>query len=138
MLLLIFQRCWGVISINFVTGLPWFEGFDTILVVVDCLTKQKYLVPYCSDINEKYLAHLLTQHISCLHRDPLNVFPDRDPQFASEFWNLVTNRLRIDRRLSTAFHTEIDEQTERLNGVIEYTLHAFVNYLQEDRVSGYQ
>ena len=40
--------------------------------------------------------------------------------------------LRIDARLSTAYHLETDDQTERINGVMEHYLRAFVNYMQDD------
>ena len=40
--------------------------------------------------------------------------------------------LKIDARLSTTYHLEIDDQTERLNVIMEHYLRAFVNYMQDD------
>lgn len=33
------DQVWEDVSMDFIEGLPKFEGYDTILVVVDCLTK---------------------------------------------------------------------------------------------------
>ena len=40
--------------------------------------------------------------------------------------------LKIDAKLFTAYHSEMDGQTERVNAVMEYYLWAFVNYMQND------
>ena len=53
----------------------------------------------------------------------------------SAFWDELTKQLKIQANLSTAFHPESDGQTERTNAVIEQTLRAYVNYLQDDWTS---
>ena len=50
----------------------------------------------------------------------------------SSFWKHLIKCLQIQRLLSTAYHPETDGQTERLNGVLERYLHAYVSYLQDD------
>ena len=42
--------------------------------------------------------------------------------------------MKIDMRLSTAFHPETDGQTERVNAIMEQHLRAYVSYLQDDWV----
>ena len=40
--------------------------------------------------------------------------------------------LKIDVKLSTMYHPEMNGQTKRVNAVIEHYLWAFVNYIQND------
>jgi hypothetical protein len=42
---------------DFVMGLPWSNGCNTIWVVVDCLTKERQLVPCQMDVDVKGLAN---------------------------------------------------------------------------------
>ena len=42
--------------------------------------------------------------------------------------------LKIDVKLFTAYHSEINEQIERVNAVIKHYLWAFINYMQNDWV----
>lgn len=123
---------WQDISMDFVTGLPWSNGNDAIWVVVDRMTKMRHLVPCRTTIDAPSLAELFLEHIWKYHGLPATITSDRGPQFASEFWKTICQRLKIERRLSTAFHPETDGQTERVNGIMEQYLRAFINYQQDD------
>ena len=114
---------------DFVTGLPWSQGCDSIWVVCDRLTKQRHLVPCRSDVDAKDLADLFIRWVFRLHGLPGTITSDRGPQFASHFWSQLCSRLGIARRLSTAFHPQTDGQTERFNAVMEQYLRSYVNYL---------
>jgi transposase InsO family protein len=83
-------------------------------------------------VDAESLADLYIQHVFRLHGLPCTIVSDRGPQFAADFWRRLCNRLGIDRRLSTAFHPQTDDQTERINTVMEQYLRAYVNYLQDD------
>ena len=52
----------------------------------------------------------------------------------SKFWSLPCYFLGIKRRLSTAFHPQIDGQTKRQNSTMEAYLRTFVNWEQNDWV----
>src|SRR3979411_583979 len=61
------------------------------------------------------------------------VGPDRTmASTASRFWKHLCFCLKIEPRLSTAFHPQTDGQTERMNAVMEQHLRAYVNYLQDN------
>jgi len=104
---------------DFVTGLPWSNGNDAIWVVVDPLTKMHHLVPCRTTFDTPSLADLFLDNIRIHHGLPLTIISDRGPQFTAEFCGTICCRLKIDRRLSTAFHPETDGQTEQVNGIME-------------------
>ena len=126
------DRPWQSISMDFVTGLPWSDGYDAIWVVVDRLTKARHLIPCRTNIDAKDLADLFLQHVFRLHGLPDEIISDRGPQFAASFWHRLCKRLGIEPRLSTAFHPQTDGQTERFNAVMEQYLRVYVTHLQDD------
>src|SRR5215467_15681420 len=52
------ERLWNSISMDFIEKLPPSSGFDSILVVVDCLSKQAIFIPTHDTITSTQLAHL--------------------------------------------------------------------------------
>ena len=71
--LLIPERPWSSISMDFIEWLPVSEGFDTILVVVDQLTKMAHFIPTRSDIDAPQLAKIFLQNIFTKHRTPADI-----------------------------------------------------------------
>jgi len=126
------DRPWKHISDDFVTGLPWSKGYDAICVVVDRLTKQRHLIPCTTTIMAEELGTLFCERVFHYHGLPETIVSDRGPQFASRFWKHLCSCLKIDARLSTAFHPQTDGQTEHVNAVVEQHLRAYVAYLQDD------
>ncbi len=57
---------------------------------------------------------------------------DRDTQFIFDVWKHMCKMLKIDVKLSTTYHSEIDNQIERINAVMKHYLRVFVNYMQND------
>src|SRR5438105_15631486 len=72
---------------------------------------------------DKY-AELYIQHILRLHRVPSRIVSDRGPQFTSYFWKSLHNSLGTTLDFSTAYHPQIDGQTERVNHVLEDLMRA--------------
>lgn len=125
-------RPWEDISMDFITGLPWSDGFDSVWIVVDRLSKMRHFIPCQNTCTAQDLADLFTRQVLRLHGLPKTIISDRGPQFISAFWTKLCSRLKIDRRLSTAFHPQTDGQTERLNAVLEQYLRCYVDYTQDD------
>jgi hypothetical protein len=50
----------------------------------------------------------------------------RDPKFTSHFWKGLLNGFGTNLNFSTTYHPELDEQTERVNQVIEDMLRMYV------------
>jgi len=57
---------------------------------------------------------------------------DRGPQFAAELTKKLNRMLGIKTKLSTAFHSQTDGQTERMNQEIEQYLRFFIKHRQKD------
>ena len=123
---------WKSIAMEFITDLPISDGYDTILVVIDRLTKMSYFIPCRKDLNPRQFARLFLKEIIRLHGIPRDIITDRGILFTAEFWKHTTKKLGIKRRLSTALHPQTDGQTERTNGILEQYLRAYINYHQDN------
>ena len=63
---------------------------------------------------------------------PRRILSDRRPQFVSRFIEELMKALGTKRMLSTAYHSQTNGQTERINQEIETFLRHYVNYQQDD------
>jgi len=126
------EKPWKSISMDFITDLPKSEGYDTILLVIDRLTKMSHFIPCYKDINARQFAKTFIKEIFRLHRLPKDIITDRGTIFTSDLWKETTKLRGIERRLSTAFHPQTDGQTERTNATLEQYLRAYSNYQQDN------
>jgi hypothetical protein len=117
---------WTNISMNFLTGLLWSQGYDTIWVVVDRLTKIQHFVPCQTTTSAPNLADIFLQHIWQLHRLSDTIISDHGTQFTKSFWQQLCTSLGIQSQLSTAFLPETDGLTERVNAVLKQYFWAYV------------
>ena len=120
---------------DFITGLPEDSGYNAILMIVDCLTKMRHLVPCRDTCTARDLAILYLNHVFRYYGLPQSIVSDRGPQFTSEFWKALAELLNIQVCLSTAYHPQTDGQSERMNAVIEQYLRAYVSYQQDNWVT---
>lgn len=71
----------------------------------------------------KEMAQLVLQHIFRIHGLPLDVVSDRGPQFTSAFWREFCSLIGATVSLSSGFHPQSNGQVERVNQILETTLH---------------
>jgi len=117
---------------DFIMDLPKSEGYDTILVVINRLTKMSHVIPCSKDLDARQFTNLFMKEIVRLHGLPHDIITDRGTLFTSDLWKETTGKLGIERRLSTAFHPRTDGQTERTNAILEQYLQAYINDQQDD------
>ena len=117
---------------DFITGLPWSNGFNALLVVVCRLTKMRHFISCWDTCTAEQLAELYACHIFRLHGLPKTIISDRGSQFLAKFWRALCKALKIEALLSTPYHPRTDGQSERVNAILEQYLQAYVNYLQDD------
>jgi len=66
-----------------------------------------------------------------LHGLPESIILDKGVQFAVGIMGKLNNLLGIQTKLSTAYHSQTDRQTERINQKLEQYLRVFIDHRQE-------
>ena len=127
---------WQGITMDFVTDLPESTAckYDSILVVVNRLTKMALYIPCRKDLDSPELARLFFERVICHYGVPEHIITDRGPTFTSLFWKHICTHMTIDHQLSTSFHPQMNGQIERQNQTMEQYPCAYVNYEQNNWV----
>nr|GFB07846.1 reverse transcriptase domain-containing protein [Tanacetum cinerariifolium] len=95
---------WDNIIMDFVTKLPKSsQGYDTIWVIVDQLTKSAIFTPIRETDPMDKLARIYLKEVVTRHGIPVLIISDRDPRFASNFWRSLQNTLDILRACAIDF-----------------------------------
>jgi hypothetical protein len=104
---------------EFYYGLPrTAKGNDSIWIIVDRVTKSAHFLSVDARYMAMQYAKLYFDRIITLHGVPLNII--------SHFWTQLQKCLGTSLLKSSAYHPQIDSQTERVNQVLEDMLRACV------------
>ncbi|XP_058068512.1 uncharacterized protein LOC131217591 [Magnolia sinica] len=115
-----------------ITNLPKTrKRHDSIWVIVDRLTQLAHFLPIKTSNSVDDLTKLYIKEIVRLHGVSLEIVLDRDTQFMSIFCTRIQETMGVKLKFSTAFHLQIDGQTERVNQILEDMLRACVLDFQE-------
>ncbi|KAH9457475.1 hypothetical protein Pst134EA_033061 [Puccinia striiformis f. sp. tritici] len=125
-------RPWSMIGMDMITKLPLSGGFDSILVVIDLLSKMTHFIACKEASSSMVLAGLFRKNVFRLHGLPDKIVSDRGSTFVSSIWKCLMVLLNIRSALSTAYHPQTDGQTERMNQVLEDYLRHFCSYYQDN------
>ena len=110
---------------DFVSGFPLTQRkYYSVWVIIDRLTKFAHFLPVWLDYSMDRLAELYMNEIVQLHGIPVSIVSDRNPWFMSRFWKELQSALGPN--FSTAFHPQIDRQSERMIQVLEDMLRGCV------------
>ncbi len=123
---------WEVISIDTIRELLESKGHNAILIVVDRLSKHIHAVPMVTMIDSVGVVCLFLEHVWRHHGLPEAVISDRGSAFMSNFSRELAALLNIQLTPSTAYHPQMDGQTEQVNQEIEAYLWVFVSHRQDD------
>ena len=132
------KQSWQVITINFVTRLSLSiqtsvnMTCDNIMTVIDKFIKYVELISTRTDISAEALAHILIDWVIKNHEMPKAIIFDKDKLFIFNFWEALTRRLKIKRKMSISFHSQTNDQFERTNQTVEQYLRAYVLKEQTD------
>lgn len=119
---------------DFVEDLPNFEGFNSIWVAVDKLTKYSHIAPLKHPYTIHDISNLFLKHIFKLHSLPLSIVSDRDKTFTSQFWQELFHLQGVQMAISTAYHLETDGHTEVINKTLENYLRCFLRDRPRDGI----
>ncbi len=130
------NRSWTNIIMNFVTELSKIkDDFNAILMIMNRLTKMHHYVSCIieeKNITVEETAWLLINHMWKLHELSSIITSNRDSQFVSLVWKTICKILKIKIKLSTAFHSETNDQSEIANQKMKRYLRSYCNYQQDD------
>nr|GEU34949.1 copia protein [Tanacetum cinerariifolium] len=112
---------------DFITKLPkTTNGYDTIWVIVDRLTKSAYFLPMRENDPMEKLMKLYMKEVVTRHGLPISIISDRDGRFTSLFWKALHKALGTRLDMSTAYHPKTDGQSERTIQTLEDMLRTCV------------
>ena len=96
---------WEVISMDLITGLPMtWRQHDSIMVVVDKLTKATHFIPVKSMHKTDDIANIVMKEIFKFHGLPKEIVFDRDVKFTSNFWKGWFAFFGTKLNFNTAYH----------------------------------
>ncbi|GJZ26587.1 putative reverse transcriptase domain-containing protein [Tanacetum coccineum] len=121
------QWKWDNITMDFVTKLlKSSQGYDTIWVIVDLLTKSTIFVPMRETDPLEKLARMYLKEVVTRHGIPVLIICDRDPRFSSNFWRSLQKALGTNLDMSTSYHSQTDGQSKRTIQTLEDMLRSYV------------
>lgn len=121
------QQIWEELSMDFITHLPSSQGYTTIFVVVDMLSKAAHFGALPTSSMASKVAQLFWDMVGKQHGLPKSIVSDRDSVFLSKFWQDLFHLQGTTLKMSSSYHPQTDGQTEIVNKCIEQYLRCFVS-----------
>ncbi len=130
---------WESIGIDFIGPLPESKNrdgsFNALTVVIDLLSGMVHLIPSRTNYRAPEVAELVFTEIYKHHGLPKNIISDRDVLFTSNFWQHLHKLLRVNLKMSSAYHPQSDGSTERANCTVTQMIRNCVSLDQKDWVA---
>jgi hypothetical protein len=121
------KNAWHTVTLDFIEGLPKSAGYNCMLVVVDKSSKYAHFVALSHPFTAFQVAIIYLNNIFKLHGLPTIMILDRDKVFTSNIWQELFKLLGTDLRMSSAYHSQTNGQTEHVNQCLETYIRCFVH-----------
>jgi len=122
------DELWESISIDFIVKLPkTARGNDSILMVVDRLSKYAIFTPCSETIDSKGLVSVLEEKVMADKGYPKTIVSDRDTRVMATHFQEWCKKHSIQHKGTTAYHSQGNGQAERFNLTLENYLRSYVN-----------
>jgi hypothetical protein len=100
---------WEVVTMDFITNiLRTAKQHDSIMVVVDKLTKASHFIPLKSTHKASNIVDIYMRDIARLNGVPKTIVSDRDPKFTSNLCRGLFKQFGTSLNFSTTYHLELD------------------------------
>ena len=126
--LLIPKQFWTSISIDFIEKLPFSSSYNTILVIINQLSKQAIFVLIANTIILHELAKLFVIHVFFKYRISSHITSDCRIKFVLNFSRSLEKSLDMRLHFTSRYHTERDNQTECTNQTLKQYFYIYYNY----------
>ena len=123
---------WHSISMDFIEQLPVSKGYTTILVVIDCLSKEGVFIPTTDTVTSVNVADTFVTHVFSKHGIPLHVSSNHGSEFTSHFFCSLGSLLRMHPHFTSSHHPSANSQVEQVNSTLEQYLWIYCNYEQDN------
>jgi hypothetical protein len=99
---------WEYVSMDFIIGLPMFEGNNVIMLVVDRLTTYAHFCSCSRPFKASTIATTFVEIVQKLHGILKIVVSYRDPIFISHFWTKLFYCLGTQFDYSSSYHHQYE------------------------------
>ena len=117
--LLIPKQSWNLISIDFIKKLSFLFSCNTILVIIDQLSKQAIFILTVNTITSYELAKLFVIHVFFKNSILFHITFNCRTKFVSNFFRFLEIVLNIRLYFISRYHPKEDGQIEHTNQTLE-------------------
>jgi hypothetical protein len=114
-------RPWHTIGLDYLAHLLVSNGFESMLIVVDHLTRMAHFMPCIETVTAEETASLFLHGVYRLHGLPCVLISARDPKLVGAFGRTLWRRLGTRLNMSSR-QPERDGMTERVNNTFQQPL----------------
>jgi len=121
------------ITMNFVIALSISqEEYDCMLIIIDKFFKWMMMISSKTTYAAEQWAHLILERLQIVNWSiSIIIINDRDSKFMSDFWKTTFKKLRTSILISIVYHSQMNEQFERINQTVEIALRFLLSSIED-------